>query len=448
MSVGAIKRLCGILVALLVPLPAVLLFFHGNWYSFFHSYSLAMFFGIFGYGYFCVALMLSARLRLLDRLYGHDRVLVFHGIMAGLALLAAFLHAVFKRMFMPGYTLQIVLGIAGFTLFVGVILLTVVFMIQTPLNRFFLTAGIFDKINKCLPIDYSLLKLLHNLTSLALLLIVVHVLLAWPVQENMARTFLMGSMGFLALVIFIHHKFIRPAVCFLRAGQVTAVRRLCPSITEIELEPPASRRFAQRPGQFCYFRFLSPVCGRAEHPFTISSAPGDSKLSIIVKDLGDYTAKLTHLQIGAKALVDGPYGVFSPRPAKQPLLFLAGGIGITPLLAILRDYRENPPDRNVRLIWSVHDPEELVVLEELQQMQAQCAFFQLDVRVTGGINPVSGKQDSRLDKPTLEQCLSSLGKEEVAVYLCGPESFRRGTITRLRSLGVPASRIHFEKFSF
>lgn len=448
MSSGTIKRLCGILAAVLVPLPAVLLFFHGNWYSFFHSYSLAMFFGIFSYGYFCVALMLSARLRILDRLYGHDRVLVFHGIIAGLALLAAFLHVFFKREFIAGYNQQIILGMAGLSLFVLVILFTVVFMVQTPLNRFFVTAWVLKRINELCPIDYSVLKLLHNLTSLALLLIVIHVLLAWPVQENMTRTWLMGGMGVAALVVFVFHKFIRPVVCYKRAGRVTVVKSLCPSITEIDIESPSNRRFEHRAGQFCYFRFLSPVCGRAEHPFTISSAPGDSKFSITVKDLGDYSGKLAHLTVGTKALFDGPYGVFTPPAAKQPLLFLAGGIGITPFLSILRDYRENPPDRQVRLIWSVHSPEELVVLDELQQMQAQCDFFQLDIRVTGGINPLSSKQDSRLDKTFLETCLKSLGQDDLFVYLCGPESFRRGTIQSLRSVGFSSSRIHFEKFSF
>ncbi len=448
MSAAGIKRIAGVLAALLMPMPAVLLFFHGNWYSFFHSYSLAMFCGILSYGYFCVTLTLAGRLRWCDRLYGHDRVLVFHGGLACIALLLALLHWIFKRLYFPETNLQVALGISGLFLFGLVILMTVVFMIKTPLNRFCLTAGILNKTVQRFPIDYTVLKLLHNLSTVALLVILIHVFLALPVQESLVRTLLMGTTGGIALLVFIYHKCIRPAVCYIRAWRVCTVRRLSPTITEIEMAPCGNSRVSHKAGQFCYFRFLSSACGKAEHSFTISSAPGSINRFITVKDLGNYSAKLAHLEIGTKALIDGPYGLFTPRPSSIPLLFLAGGIGITPFLSILRDYQKNHPGRKIQLIWSVHKPEELIASEELLAIQQTCDFLEVAIKVTGGLNPVTGKQDGRVDAPFLESRLKKLGEDEATVYLCGPESFRLECIQNLHSLGIRSSRIHFEKFSF
>ena len=76
-----------------------------------------------------------------------------------------------------------------------------------------------------------------------------------------------------------------------------------------------------------------------EHPFTISSAPGDDGcLAFTVKASGDYTRALRQAVQGDRARVDGPYGRFSyvlrTQPG-QPLLLIAGGVGITPMLSML-----------------------------------------------------------------------------------------------------------------
>ncbi|MBP7830689.1 MAG: hypothetical protein KA248_12305 [Kiritimatiellae bacterium] len=438
------QRILWLGAAVLCPAAPLQAYFAGNWYSILHSYSLGMFCGIVSYVYFANTLILSARIRGIDRLFGHDRVMVFHGRMAGAALAFGFAHAVFKYLFSAPGTVQTTLGILALGLFSAVSLVTVLFMVGNPLHRIAPVAALREFGARRLGFDYSRLKLFHNLTAPALALATAHVLMASPTAETRARLGLMGAWGAVALLVHFYHKVLRVAFRYRRAFRVTAVRRLNDSAVEIRAARPDGSKLEHRAGQFAFFRILSPACGMEEHPFTISSPPGSETLHITVKALGDYSAALPAASAGARLLCDGPYGRFTPARGAGPYLFVAGGIGITPFLSILKEWDAAGLADPVTLIWSLRAREERIdegFFEAAASRHAAFRFVPVLTREPAG----AGR---RVDRALLNACIEPAEVARTAAYVCGPGSFRRAVIGHLRELGLPRRAIHDETFSF
>lgn len=428
--------------AVLSPALPLVLYFSGNWYSFFHSYSLGMAFGLASCSYFLNALVLSGRIRLFDRLFGHDRVLIFHGWMSLAALTFAAAHFFFKYYYTFTLGVQTLLGAGAFLVFASVIAVTVIFMIDGLPTRF----GPIRRLRALVAgrrwLDYSCLKRFHNFASLAALLASVHVLLASSTLEITLRTWVMAAWAGAAIAVYLYHKVIRLAVLRSRAQAVREVLRLAEDVVELKITGGRRALAGWKAGQFAYFRFLSKTCGFEEHPFTVASAPGAETLSIVVKKLGDYTARLGGVEPGTKVLTDGPYGVFTPRKEEFPHLFIAGGIGITPFLSIVADWDRLGLAGPLTLLWSMRRRTDLIYGGFLDEVCRRHPLFRF-VPVFSREEP--GKR--RIDAEMLDTAIPLPDRRKVSVYLCGPDAFRKAVTERLIALGVPGGRVHFERFS-
>jgi len=430
-------------VAVLCPAVPLHAYFAGNWYSILHSYSVGMFCGIVSYVYFANTLILSARIRFLDRLFGHDRVMVFHGQMAGVAFVLACAHTIFKCIYFAPGTFQTALGIAALAMFATVGMAAGLLMAGNPRLRIATMAALRALGVRRPDPDYSRLKFIHNLTVPALALVTAHVLMAAPTAETRVRLGIMGAWGAVALLVYFCHKVLRVALRYHRAFRITAVRRLSDNVVEIQAARLDGSRLDHRAGQFAFCRILSPVCGPEEHPFTISSPPGTETLSITVKALGDYTAVLPNVAAGAKLLCDGPYGRFTPVRGAGPFFFAAGGIGITPFMSILHEWDADGIAEPVTLIWSMRSRDERIdggFFDAAAARNTMFRFVPVLTREPGG----SGR---RVDRELLGSCIDPSKAGSVTAYVCGPDPFRRAVIGHLRELGLPRSGIHYEKFS-
>jgi predicted ferric reductase len=430
--------------ALTCPVIPLILYFAGNWYSFFHSYSLGMVLGIFSYVYFINTLIISSRIRYFDRVFGHDRILVFHGYLANTAMLLALGHYLFKVQHSPSHSSQLSFGVVGFYIFATVITVTLLFMVTTVLQKL----DPFKKIRTFsiskLKFDYSYLKLFHNFSTVAAFFIAIHVFLASSTQESVARMVVMASWAFIGMALFVYNKVIKTILAYRKSYFVSAVKEITPDITELQIKRSLNSTYKYREGQFGYFRILSPACGKEEHPFTISSPPCSDYLSITVKNLGDYTSKLKNVAVGSKMLFDGPYGKFTPCQTDQNV-FIAGGIGITPFLSILREWDYRGIKVPVTLVWSCRTSDEMFYLDyflELQKKNPSFVFIPVVSRRNGA------EAVKRIDKLLLQTVINDSIRKEVRVYLCGPEPLRLSVVKDLKTMGVKSGNVHFEKFSF
>ncbi len=145
--------------------------------------------------------------------------------------------------------------------------------------------------------------------------------------------------------------------------QVSAIRRLNGNTTEVTLTPKG-QKLRHQPGQFLFVRFPRDRALDEAHPFTISSAPGESDIRLSIKASGDFTRSLyQQLSEGAEALVEGAYGLFQYQNGGPKQIWIAGGIGITPFLSFLRRGAIN---REVDFYYTVRTREEALFLDEIE----------------------------------------------------------------------------------
>ncbi|HEX4680908.1 MAG TPA: ferric reductase-like transmembrane domain-containing protein, partial [Gaiellaceae bacterium] len=123
----------------------------------------------------------------------------------------------------------------------------------------------------------------------------------------------------------------------LRVAEVTPE---APGVVSLHITGRNLHRLRAHAGQFFVWRFLDGKRWRSAHPFSLSAAPDGRSLRITVKALGDHTALLAELRPGTRVLAEGPFGVFTDRVRRrEKALLIAGGIGITPVRALLETMR-------------------------------------------------------------------------------------------------------------
>ncbi len=134
-----------------------------------------------------------------------------------------------------------------------------------------------------------------------------------------------------------------------------------PGVVSLEIGGRQLGRLRARPGQFFTWRFLTRRHWWEAHPFSLSAAPDGRRLRITVKALGDHTRSLRDVEPGTRVIAEGPFGGF--RPTGRGVALIAGGIGITPVRALLEDL---PGD--VAVVYRVAREEDVILRSELDEL--------------------------------------------------------------------------------
>ncbi|ABD08984.1 Oxidoreductase FAD/NAD(P)-binding [Rhodopseudomonas palustris HaA2] len=278
-------------------------------------------------------------------------------------------------------------------------------------------------------IRYGLWRWLHALLGIGVVIGLVHLILLGidePVLPILAAAagilgwrLLRGDLGLAA----------RPYI-------VAAVRKLTPQSVEIELRPLADP-VTVTAGQFVLVAFgngpLYRGCGEF-HPFTISAIDRDGALRLAVKALGDCTRRMLSIEPGVAARVIGGFGGLLGDAGASPQLWIAGGIGVTPFVALLNEGRLRQP---VRLLYLYRREADATYLPELRAIAASDPQLKLQAVATGD------------DLPDLDRLLPATSElSGVECYLCGPAGLVAALQRALGARGVAAQHIHFENFEF
>jgi predicted ferric reductase len=193
-----------------------------------------------------------------------------------------------------------------------------------------------------------------------------------------------------------------------------------------------SMKFA--PGQFAFVSFTKSNPKEA-HPFTIASHPDEEGLRLAIKASGDFTESLQNeVGIGDPVRVEGPYGHFTLRTStSKNQVWVAGGIGITPFMALARDLQESK--QKVALYWSVRTSEEAFFDEELRKLAEQTLGLTYHLW--------QSSKNGRLTVKSIPEV-----SEASDVYICGPEPLRDSLTNQLSSVGIKQKNVHSEEFAF
>ncbi|MEV4557444.1 ferric reductase-like transmembrane domain-containing protein [Kitasatospora sp. NPDC049285] len=215
--------------------------------------------------------------------------------------------------------------------------------------------------------------------------------------------------------------------------RIAEVRTEGPGVVSVFLTGRHLADLRAEPGQFFRLQFLTPQLRWAANPYSLSAPPHPHFLRFTVKDLGGHSAAVAALTPGTRVRAEGPYGAFTARRQHQrKVLLLGAGVGVTPLRALF----ETLPGR-LTLVQRATHPRDVLFRQELAEVAAHRG---------GTVHELLGPRARVGDLRTaLTRLVPDLADHEV--YLCGPEAFSTEAVRALRAAGVRRSRIHHESFA-
>lgn len=204
----------------------------------------------------------------------------------------------------------------------------------------------------------------------------------------------------------------------------------------------SGRRLDEMPisaGQYLIVRFLTREGWWRAHPYSISAQPNGRWLRLTVKALGEDSHRLADLPVGTRAIVEGPYGNMTPeRRSGNRVLLVAGGIGVTPLRALLEDLTETA---NVVLLYRARSAADLVFRTELDLL-AERRGATVRYLIGSRRDRLTGRDP--LGAQSIQAMVPDVAEREV--FLCGPNLMMQAVTASVIGLGVPPGRIYRERF--
>jgi predicted ferric reductase len=232
---------------------------------------------------------------------------------------------------------------------------------------------------------------------------------------------------------------------------IREIRRENETVNTLVLEPKQRPgepciNWAFEPGQFAWIR-LSRSTLAEEHPFTIASSAHQDATEFTIRAAGDFTKQIRRLPPGASVWVDGPHGAFTcdAVEASDGFVLIAGGVGITPMMSMLRTAAHRLDPRPYRLVVVASKPEDLLFRPELARLRRMIDLEVTEVLrrpVQGWAGPIGGITPELL----AAVCGDRMHPEEVDYFICGPPALVTDAVSALDLLGAPPNRVHTEQF--
>ena len=212
-------------------------------------------------------------------------------------------------------------------------------------------------------------------------------------------------------------------------------------------EKPAGFNF--KPGQAVVLELLDPPPedGQKRRTFSLVSAPFESTLAIATR-MRDTAFKraLGALPDGASLKLTGPIGQLTLTEAARPAVFIAGGIGITPFMSMLRQAARDHAPHSLLLLYSNRRPEDAAFLGELQELERQNGNFRLVATMTEMSKSARkwGGQTGFVDADLIKRAAGRLTAP--IYYVVGPPAMVAAMQETLRGTGVADDDIRSEEF--
>lgn len=383
-------------------------------------------------GYACaVVVALMARVPLLERRIGSDRVARWHAMAGRYTICLLVAHIV---LILAGYAAQDRRSLVDETL---TVVLDYPEMLKATAGTVILLAvGVTSARAVRRRTGYEFWYYVHLLTYAAVFLAFGHQLALGndlngrPVATAAWYALYLGTAG---LVLWF--RVLVPVRLNLRHRlRVESVQREAPEVYSVVVRGRRLDELGAVAGQFFRWRFLGAGLAWTSTPYSLSAPPRPELMRITVKALGGHSARVALLRPGTRVWAEGPYGAMTADRRTAPKSLLIGaGVGITPLRALF----ETLPGE-VTVLYRARSAEDLALGAELEAVARWRGS-----RVLYALNGPAGQRPS-LGADALRAAVPDLAGHDV--YLCGPHGFARDVYEALRAAGVPDRRIHHESF--
>lgn len=405
--------------------------------GFWREFSVAL--GFAGLAMMCLQFVLTARFSWLKAPYGSDIVYYFHRQISLVAFVIVLAHPLIIFFENPEQLALLNLATApwrarlGVTSVVALIVLVAISVWRRPFK-----------------IHYDEWRIWHGVLATAVIALALgHIVLvghyvAAPWKQALWIGYTIFWVGLLAYV-----RVFRPWMILRSPYVVEEVRPERGNTWTVTLRPEGHAGLKFQPGQFAWLTLRSSPFADREHPFSFSSSAAQTeRLAFTIKALGDFTQQIKTVRPGERAYLDGPYGAFTPdrHDHAAGFIFIAGGVGITPMMSMMRTLADRREQRPLYLIYASRDWESVTFREEIEALAAH-----LNLRVVHVLEqPPEGWTGERgyITADILQRRLPSLKERNVyEAFICGPQPMMDAVERALLDLGMAMGDIHTERFN-
>jgi predicted ferric reductase len=296
-----------------------------------------------------------------------------------------------------------------------------------------------------LRLSYARWRGLHNALGLAALAFgLLHTVGVDRYLTHGPAGLLTAGLAVVGVLGLVELRLLRPRRLARRPYVIERVEQERGGATTLALRADGHRGCRFRPGQFAWLKLAEAPHALVEHPFSYSSsAHRPERPSFTIKAYGDFTSRVAQLRPGTRVLLDGPHGSYRPRRQAERFVLIAGGIGITPIISLLRTAADRGERRPLLLLYASMRWEHVTFREQLEPLQQR-----LDLSVVHVLTqppPDWAGETGFIDADVLARNLpADLRRAEV--FICGPPPMLNATLDGLERLGVAPEHVHAEQF--
>jgi predicted ferric reductase len=380
-----------------------------------------------------IGLVLVSRISWVEKSVGHDRLVIWHRKLGpySLYLITAHVHLVIL-----GYA-----GVDQVPLAVELwrMILRFPWMLPAVIAFvFFVMAGITSYKKARAKMSYETWWTIHLYTYLAIALSFMHQILTGPmfIGHPLNKAYWEFLYIYAAAIIVIW-RFVIPTGRSLRHNlKVEEIVHEGPGVTSIIMKGRKLDELKAQGGQFFGWRFMQAGQWWISHPYSLSAAPTNKYMRVTVKELGDHSKMVKHLKKGTRVFFEGPYGTFVAATAtKGHIVLVGGGVGITPLRALLEEFDES---KSIDVLFRASKEEDLVLRKELDKLA--------DARGARVHYLVGSRKVHTMDAKYISMFVPRFADSDV--YVCGPTPLVEVVRKACKDAGIPKNRFHDEAFEF
>lgn len=399
------------------------------------------------FGYIGLAIM-AAELALVSRFdgaagaFGEDSLLQFHRQIGITALVMVTVHPILL-IATRSYSAAILFPWGGtpWPVWMGsVSFLCVLLVVGLSVSR------------KRLGIHYEMWQGTHGVFSMALIVTAgVHIgavgrFSVLPVMQVLWAVYLIAFVG-----MFLRYRLVRPLQMRTKPWEVVENREEIGDARTIVVRPVGHHGFTFEPGQFGWVGFGGSPFAFSQHPICFSSN-GDipspaGDIAFTIKNLGDWSGTVVPaVKPGDRAWVDGPHGVFTiDREEGAGYGLIGGGVGITPVYAMVLSMEHRGDVRPVVLFYGANSEDDLIFDAEFTALEARMETLKV-VRVLARPSDAWAGERGFINADILKRHLPDPLYRHFQYFICGPNPLMDAMEVALPSIGIPADRVHTERF--
>ena len=301
---------------------------------------------------------------------------------------------------------------------------------------------------KQLRIPYEIWRLWHIILAISVISFsLMHIFSVAYYAGSSNELFLWCSLALFWFATTVWTRLIKPLLRRRHPYEVVEIRAEAGNAWTLALKPLGHGGIRFKPGQFAWLTIGQSLFTLDEHPFSISSSACEyERIEFTIKELGDFTSEISNITPGVTAYVDGPHGSFSTDQHDAPqYFFFVGGIGITPVMSILRTMADRLDQRQLLLIYGCKTLEDMTFREELKTLSGQLNLTIVEVpeHPPDGWSGESGFIDDKILRRYLPDYRSG-----AKYFLCGPGPMKTAIEIGLHRQRVPLENIYTELFDF